>query len=124
LHGRQVHTLASDVWRLGELGLDAGEARGIALRVADDGRPITFGFLDHTSDLALGLGKDFVGICITFVNLALAILASLDSVVECSLYLFRRLDVLDGDRADLYTSLVAIKNGLSQILHFGRDFGT
>src|SRR5690606_41748424 len=85
---------------------------------------VTFGLSQHAGNLTLGLGGHSAGIGVTFVYQAFAILAGLDGVVECCLHLFGRLNVLYGDRAYLYASLIAIGDLLGKALHAGGNFST
>src|SRR5690606_222717 len=90
----------------------------------DYGGAVAFGFLNHASNLPLSFGQDLIGISVTFVDLAFAILTGLDGVVKGCLNLLWRLHVLNCYSTDLNTGLIAVKNALGQSLHFGRDLGT
>src|SRR5690606_14319093 len=124
LHGLEIHAFAHDVGSLLVFGQDAGEARGVTAGVAQDLGLVAFGLFGHAGSLAARHGDDLVGIGLPFVDLAFAILACLDGVVERGLHLFGRLHVLDGHGADLDAGLIAVENLLHQVLDLDGDLGT
>src|SRR3546814_20811398 len=74
----------------------------------------------RSSDL---FGQHFLSIGIPFIDLAFAILARLDGIVERGLNLLRGLHVLNSHGADLNSRLVFIEQFLDSFLDVRRHFG-
>src|SRR3546814_1173011 len=74
----------------------------------------------RSSDL---FGQHFLSIGIPFIDLAFAILARLDGIVERGLNLLRGLHVLNSHGADLNSRLVFIEQFLDSFLDGRRHFG-
>src|SRR5690606_15522164 len=115
---------ASDLRRLTVFRFDGGKSRRITLGGAYHPCPVTLSILQHAGHLTLRFWQNFVGVSVTLIDLAFAVLTGLHSIVESRLHLFRRLYVLYRHCADLDTGLIAVQNALSQFQHFSGHLGT
>ncbi len=121
LHGLEVHAVTGDLRRLLVLGEHGAEALGIALRLGDDPRLVGSGFLGEPGSGTDRTGNHVVGIGLGFVLRALALLTSLQHVVERGLYLLGRAHatLLQVNANHFDADLVAVQDGL----HEGADAG-
>ena len=122
-HGVDVESVARDFRSPGVLGLQGGEAVGIASGGLDDAGLIAERLFLEACGGTFGLRDDGVAVGLAEVDRALAVLTGLDGVVEGGLNLLGRLGVLDGDAHDLNAGGVAIEHVLHRLLDGLGDLG-